>query len=105
MLRADVVCANGDVGTIVGGANVAQLAAATSVPVVVLAPRSAFDPAAADGSALTVETRSASEKIVAGDATDLPDGRPSVIFGVRLDPRSDVVRAELVGRLIGEGPA
>jgi len=105
MLRADVVCANGDVGTIVGGANVAQLAAATSVPVVVLAPRSAIDPAAADGSALTVETRSASEKIVAGDATDLADGRPSVIFGVRLDPRSDVVRAELVGRLIGEGPA
>jgi methylthioribose-1-phosphate isomerase len=105
MLRADVVCANGDVGTIIGGANVAQLAAAASVPVYVLAPRSAFDPAAADGSALAVEMRSASEKIVVGDASDQPAGRPSVIFGVRLDPRSDVVPAELIGRLISEGPA
>lgn len=105
MLRADIVCANGDVGTVVGGANVAQLAAAASVPVYALAPRSAFDPAAADGSALASAARSASEEIVAGDSSDRPDGRPSVMFGVRLDPRSDVIRAELVGGLISEEPA
>lgn len=105
MLRADIVCANGDIGTIVGGASVAQLAAAASVPVYVLAPRSAFDPTVADGSALTLDMRSASEKIVGSDAPDRPEGRPSVIFGVRLDPRSDVVRAGLVDRLVGEGAA
>jgi methylthioribose-1-phosphate isomerase len=101
LLRADVVCANGDLGTLVGGLNVARLAAAASVPVHALAPRSALDRSAPDGSVLAVEARSSSERAATG-APDQLGGPPSVIFGVRLDPRSDVVPAGLVDRLISE---
>ena len=101
LLRGDVVCANGDVGTVVGSLGIARLAAAASVPVYVLAPRSAIDPAAADGSALRVDLRSASEQLAAGGTDDMPSGRP-VVFGARLTPHSDVVPADLVERAVSE---
>ncbi len=102
LLRADAVCRNGDTGTIVGGLNVAQLAAAASVPVHSLAPRSAYDPRAADGSALRVELHSAAERLAAGSGDDRPAGLPSVIFGARLVPHSDVVPADLIERVLTE---
>ncbi len=101
LLRGDVVCANGDVGTVVGSLGIARLAATASVPVYVLAPRSAIDPAAADGSALRVDLRSASEQLAAGGTDDMPSGRP-VVFGARLTPHSDVVPADLVERAVSE---
>ncbi len=76
LLRGDRVCSNGDSGTIIGGLNVARLAAAASVPLHVVAPRSSFDPGAADGSALRAELRSASEALAAGSA-DRHARRPS----------------------------
>ncbi len=82
-MRGDRVAANTDCGVIVGGLSAAIVAAAADVPVLVLAPRTSFDPGAADGAALR-----AGETLVSGTA--------------RLNPSSDVVPRDLVTRLISE---
>ncbi|MEP7379523.1 MAG: hypothetical protein ABI725_08195 [Chloroflexota bacterium] len=76
VLRGDRVAANGDCGVLVGGLTAAIVAAAADVPVYVLAPGNALDPAAADGAARRV------------DASFVPT--------------SDVVPAQLITRLISE---
>lgn len=76
LLRGDRMAANGDCGVLVGGLSAAIVAAAADVPVHVLAPRNAFDPAAADGAALRVDA-------------------PFV-------PTSDVVPAQLITGVISE---
>lgn len=83
LLRGDRVAANGDCGVLIGGLSAALVAAAASVPVYVLAPRSAFDQNAADGAALRAGTA------FAPGAT-------------RINPLSDVVPHDLVARLISE---
>jgi methylthioribose-1-phosphate isomerase len=82
VLRGDRVAANTDCGVLVGGLTAAIVAAAADVPVIVLAPRNSFDPAAADGAALR-----------AGE-TFAP--------GARLNPSSDVVPHDLVRQLVSE---
>jgi methylthioribose-1-phosphate isomerase len=83
LLRGDRVAVNGDCGVVVGGLSAAIVAAAADVPVIVLAPRSSFDPAAADGAALRAD-----ETFAHGTA--------------RLNPSSDVVPDDLVTRLVSE---
>ncbi|MEP7360286.1 MAG: hypothetical protein ABI744_01775 [Chloroflexota bacterium] len=75
VLRGDRVAANGDVGVLIGGLSAALLARAADAPVVVLAPRSAFDRGAPDGAALRIGTL----------------------------PTNDVVRAELITSLVTQG--
>ena len=83
LLRGDRVAVNTDCGVIVGGLSAAIIAAAADVPVIVLAPRSSFDPGAADGAALRAD-----ETFAPGAA--------------RLNPSTDVVPHDLVTRLISE---
>ncbi len=84
LLRGDRVCINGDTGALIGSLSVAQLAAAAGVPVHVLAPLASFDPAAADGGAISVPLSAAR-------------------LGGRLNPASDVVPASLITSLVTEG--
>lgn len=84
LLRGDRVCVNGDTGALIGSLSVAQLAAAAGVPVHVLAPLASFDPAAADGGAISVPLNTARR-------------------GGRLNPASDVVPAGLITSLVTEG--
>ena len=83
LLRGDRVALNTDCGVTVGGLSAAIIAAAADVPVIVLAPRSSFDPGAADGAALRAD-----ETFAPGAA--------------RLNPSSDVVPHDLVTRLMSE---
>jgi methylthioribose-1-phosphate isomerase len=104
LLRGDRVCLNGDTGAVIGSRNVALLAHAASVAVHVCAPTASIDPSAPDSSALAVELRSAAEELARGSSADLPapaNGR-SLMVGSRLNPRTDVVPAELVSALLTE---
>jgi len=83
LLRGDRVCVNRDCGVLVGGLSAALVAASAGVPVHVLAPLSAFDPAAADRAALLADTSFATG-------------------ATRLNPHSDVVPADLITRVISE---
>jgi methylthioribose-1-phosphate isomerase len=84
LLRGDHMAVNGDCGTVIGGLSVALVAASSDVPVYVLAPRSAFDPAASDGKALRVDS-------------------PAAAGATRLNPTSDVIPARLITAVFTEG--
>ena len=100
LLRGDWVAANRDTAALIGSLNVAHLSAAAGVPVYVCAPRSAMDPQMLDGSGFVVDLRSPAEVT---DATVGAQGatRPAV-FGVRLNPTTDVVRSALITALFTE---
>ncbi|HUP83204.1 MAG TPA: hypothetical protein VM284_03330 [Candidatus Limnocylindria bacterium] len=83
LLRGDRIATNGDCGVLIGGRAAAVVAATAGVPVYVLAPRSAYDPGAADGSALRA------------DAGFAPGA-------TRLTPSNDVVPAALISGVFTE---
>ena len=84
LLRADWVCANGDIAAPVGSLAVARLAGDANVPVFACAPQSILDPLCDSGAAIPTELRAPVE------------GR----VGPRLDPAADVVPAALITQLV-----
>lgn len=84
LLRADWLCANGDIAAPVGSLNVARLAQIANVPVYACVPQSVVDPGCPDGKSIPTELRAPVE------------GRA----GPRLDPAADVVPADLLASLI-----
>ncbi len=103
LLRGDTVATNGDAVCVIGSLNVARLAATSDLPVYVVAPGSAFDMEAPSGSGLALELRSVAEAMAGSAGTD-GNARPAV-FGVHLNPTTDIVPGELVTAFITEtGP-
>lgn len=94
LLRGDTVCANGDTSGLIGSLNVALLAASVGVDVFVVAPPTAFDIEAVDGRGLAPDLRSPAELMAASVGRD-GHVRPAV-FGVRLNPTSDIVPIDLI---------
>lgn len=93
---ADRIAANGDTANKIGTYGLALAAAAHSVPFFVAAPTSTFDASCADGSAIPIEFRSASE--VGGF-----DGqRWSPEWGEVFNPAFDVTPANLISAIITE---
>jgi methylthioribose-1-phosphate isomerase len=84
LLRADWVCANGDIAAPIGSLSVARLAADAGVAVYACAPLSVIDPATDSLAAIPVELRAPVE------------GRP----GPRLDPAADLLPAKLLTAFI-----
>jgi methylthioribose-1-phosphate isomerase len=104
LLRADYVCANGDVASVIGSRNVATLARAVGVATYAVAPRTAFDPAMPDGRSLMPPLRSLAEGPTS-DGQYSPPSLPATI-AVRLNPTTDVIPADLIsGRFTEEGLA
>jgi len=93
LLRGDTVCANGDTLGLIGSVNVAWLAASGGVDVFVVAPDTSFDAHAADGHRLAPDLRSPAEAMagLGGDGHSRP-----AVFGVRLNPPTDIVPSRLV---------
>jgi methylthioribose-1-phosphate isomerase len=81
LLRGDRIAANGDCSVLIGGRSAAVVAQSAGVPVVVLAPRSAFDASAADAAALRADVAFA-----AGTT--------------RVNPSTDVVPAALISSVV-----
>ena len=104
LLRGDRICVNGDCGVLIGGLAVARLAAASGVPVHVLASATSFDPEAEDGAAIRVDHHSAAETLAGAPPVAGDRARPA-LFGVRLSPASDVVPAGLVTSIVTESGA
>ncbi len=101
LLRGDRVAVNGDVGTIVGGLGVAQLAAQSDVPVYALAPSAALDPSIASGAEMGVPQSSSAEALAARLAAG-SESASRAAFGAQLQPAADVVPAGLITRLVTE---
>jgi methylthioribose-1-phosphate isomerase len=96
VVGADRVAANGDVANKIGTYTLAVLAARHRIPFFVAAPLSTIDPKIADGSAIPIEERSASE--VTGFR-----GERWAAEGVAVtNPAFDVTPAELVTGLVTE---
>lgn len=100
LLRGDWVAANRDTGALIGSQSVAQLCVVAGVPVYVCAPSSAMDAQILDGSGLAVDVRSPAE-LTDGTADAARIARPAV-FGVRLNPTTDVVRSGLITATFSE---
>lgn len=103
LLRGDTVATNGDAVCVIGSLNVARLAAVSALPVYVVAPGTSFDLEATSGSGLQLELRSVAEALAASIGSD---GHPRpAVFGVHLNPTTDVVPPDLVTAFITEtGP-
>ncbi len=90
IVGADRIARNGDVANKIGTYSVALAARAHRVPFYVAAPRSTFDPATADGAAIPIEERPASEVRRAG-------GRVVAAAAAEVwNPAFDVTPAELI---------
>ncbi|MBX3415192.1 MAG: S-methyl-5-thioribose-1-phosphate isomerase [Pirellulales bacterium] len=93
---ADRIAANGDTANKIGTYGVAVLAAAHNIPFYVAAPTSTFDLTLADGSAIPIEERDASE-ITHGF------GRQTAPAGINVyNPAFDVTPARLIKAIICE---
>jgi methylthioribose-1-phosphate isomerase len=99
LIRGDYVCANGDTSSVIGSLNVAALAGAAGVQVLVIAPKSAVDLDLPDGGKLMVELRSPAENARTSPSAEVPQ---AALFGVRLNPGSDVVPAALISGFLTE---
>ena len=99
LLRGDTVATNGDALTLIGSLNVATLATAADVPVLVIAPSTSFDDSSADGRSLVLDLRSPAESFAA--SAQAGSARPAV-FGVRLNPTVDVIPRGLVSGYVTE---
>ncbi|MDP8903880.1 MAG: hypothetical protein M3N29_00950 [Chloroflexota bacterium] len=86
LLRADWVCANGDVAAPLGSLNVARLAAPVGVPVYACAALSMVDTSTRTGEQVPAELRAPADGAI----------------GPRLDPAADVVPAELLTGLLSD---
>jgi methylthioribose-1-phosphate isomerase len=91
---ADRIAANGDFANKVGTYGLALACAAHGVPFYVVAPRSTFDPAVADGAAIPIEERDANEVLTCGGTRLAP---PAV---AARNPAFDVTPARFVTALV-----
>ncbi|MHB8836463.1 MAG: S-methyl-5-thioribose-1-phosphate isomerase [Candidatus Methylomirabilia bacterium] len=96
VVGADRIAANGDVANKIGTYQVAVLAHANRVPFYVAAPMSTFDPKLANGDAIPIEERHASEVTHPGGRRLTPPGVPA------LNPAFDVTPARYVSGIITE---
>jgi methylthioribose-1-phosphate isomerase len=96
VVGADRIAANGDVANKIGTYQVAVMAHRHGVPFYVAAPLSTFDFSLADGRAIPIEQRDASEVTGYGAERWAPDG-----VGV-FNPAFDVTPADLVSAIITE---
>ncbi|HMA88522.1 MAG TPA: S-methyl-5-thioribose-1-phosphate isomerase [Burkholderiales bacterium] len=96
LVGADRIAANGDVANKIGTYTLAVLARRHALPFYVAAPLSTFDTSLADGRAIPVEERPASEVTGYGAARWAPLG-----VSVR-NPAFDITPADLVSALITE---
>jgi methylthioribose-1-phosphate isomerase len=96
VVGADRIAANGDTANKVGTLGVALAARDAGIPFLVAAPRSTIDRATADGSAIVVEQRGASEVTSLGAVVIAPDGA-----GV-WNPAFDVTPARLISAIVTE---
>jgi methylthioribose-1-phosphate isomerase len=96
LVGADRIAANGDVANKIGTYTLAVLAERHRIPFYVAAPLSTIDISAADGSAIPIEERSASEVTGYAGVRWAPEG-----VGV-VNPAFDITPAELVSGLFTE---
>jgi methylthioribose-1-phosphate isomerase len=96
IVGADRIAANGDVANKIGTYTLAVLAERHRLPFYVAAPLSTIDIAAADGSAIPIEERSADEVTGYGGARWAPEGVAVA------NPAFDITPAELVSGLLTE---
>jgi len=96
LVGADRIAANGDVANKIGTYTLAVLAERHRIPFYVAAPLSSIDTSAADGSAIPIEERSASEVTGYAGTRWAPEG-VSVA-----NPAFDITPAELVSGLFTE---
>jgi len=96
LVGADRIAANGDVANKIGTYTLAVLAERHRIPFYVAAPLSSIDTSAADGSAIPIEERSASEVTGYAGMRWAPEG-VSVA-----NPAFDITPAELVSGLFTE---
>jgi len=96
VVGADRIAANGDVANKIGTYQVAVLAHANRVPFYVAAPVSTFDPSLANGDAIPIEERDASEVTHPGGRRLTPTGVPA------LNPAFDVTPARYVSAIVTE---
>jgi methylthioribose-1-phosphate isomerase len=96
LVGADRIAANGDVANKIGTYTLAVLAERHRIPFYVAAPLSSIDISVADGSAIPIEERDASEVTGYAGVRWAPEG-VSVA-----NPAFDITPAELVSRLFTE---
>jgi len=96
IVGADRIAANGDVANKIGTYTLALLAERHRLPFYVAAPLSTIDLATADGSAIPIEERSASEVTGYGGVQWAPEGVAVA------NPAFDITPAELVSALFTE---
>ena len=96
LVGADRIAANGDTANKVGTYPLAVLAARHGVPFYVVAPTATLDGEALDGSAITIEMRSAAEVTSLGGKRIAPPGAAAY------NPSFDVTPAELITALVTE---
>jgi methylthioribose-1-phosphate isomerase len=100
VVGADRIAKNGDVANKIGTYSLACLAAAHDIPLIVAAPWSTVDMDCANGEAIPIESRPASEVTTAGASGDLvpvaPDGARAY------NPSFDVTPARLVHAIVTE---
>jgi len=99
VVGADRIAANGDTANKIGTYSLAVLAKYHGIPFIVAAPRSTFDPAAKDGSAIPIEERPAEEVFSLSGTRVVPDGVGA------LHPAFDVTPHDLIRAIVTEdGP-
>ncbi|TMG72580.1 MAG: S-methyl-5-thioribose-1-phosphate isomerase, partial [Betaproteobacteria bacterium] len=96
LVGADRIAANGDVANKIGTYTLAVLAERHRIPFYVAAPLSSIDTSAADGSAIPIEERSASEVTGYAGMRWAPEGVEVA------NPAFDITPAALVGALFTE---
>jgi methylthioribose-1-phosphate isomerase len=99
VVGADRIAANGDTANKIGTFSLAVLANHHGIPFLVAAPRSTFDPAAPDGSAIPIEQRAQNEVLSLAGRRLAPDGVKAV------NPAFDVTPHNLIHAILTEeGP-
>jgi len=96
LVGADRIAANGDVANKIGTYTLAVLAERHRIPFYVAAPLSSIDTSAADGSAIPIEERGASEVTGYGGLRWAPEGVEVA------NPAFDITPAKLVGAFFTE---
>jgi len=96
LVGADRIARNGDTANKVGTYPLALAAKHHSVPLYVVAPSSTFDPSCADGSAIPIEQRAATEVTRPFGVQLAPEGSPA------FNPAFDVTPAALVSGWVTE---
>lgn len=96
LVGADWIAANGDVANAVGTYPLAAVAARHGIPVHVVAPTASIGAGAADGAAIPLEMRVASEVLFVAGNRSAPPGAAA------LSPAFDVTPAALVATIVTE---